>query len=378
MDGNFGSMTPAKLLRQPTDVRYHSKGRLWQGIPTIERTKTGKFYAAWYSGLRGEEPGNYVVVETSEDGEHWTDAFLVVEHDDPKVRCFDACLWIDPQDRLWLTWTQSWGSNYDGRHGVWAAICEDPDAGIPVFSEPRRIANGLMLNKPLVCRDGTWLFPCALWPTRYLDAEHGDAHPELAEELGANVYATTDEGKTFQRRGMAVVEERVFDEHHVVELADGRLWMLTRTRYGLGQAFSSDGGYTWEQVGPSGHTGPNSRCCLRRLRSGKLLLVNHLNPTYVTAPKEWNVRNNLTAMLSEDDGQTWQGLLVLDARSDVSYPDATEDEDGRIYVIYDRERYKAREILLATFTEADVLSGEIVTSGSSLRQVINTASGVAE
>ena len=75
-----------------------------------------------------------------------------------------------------------------------------------------------------------------------------------------------------------------------------------------------------------------------RLASGRLLLVNH---------HCFQDRDNLTAMLSDDDGQSWYGHLHLDGREKVSYPDGVETEAGQIYIIYDRDRYGDREILLA-------------------------------
>ena len=82
-------------------------------------------------------------------------------------------------------------------------------------------------------------------------------------------------------------------------------------------------------------------------------MVNHLNPSYQTSPQTWNARNNLVAMLSDDDGKTWKGALVLDTRNEISYPDGVQADNGDIYVIYDYERYGAREILMAVFTEED-------------------------
>ena len=38
--------------------------------------------------------------------------------------------------------------------------------------------------------------------------------------------------------------------------------------------------------------------------------------------KSWKGRSHLTALLSEDDGQTWPYYLLLDERNEVSYPDA--------------------------------------------------------
>ena len=126
---------------------------------------------------------------------------------------------------------------------------------------------------------------------------------------------------------------------------------------------------------PSGHTGPNSRIHIRRLKSGRILLINHVNPTYQTNPKGWNTRNNLMAMLSEDDGKTWRGGLMLDTRDRVSYPDGTEDDEGYIRIIYDRERFADREILMAVFTEEDILEGRLVSEKSRLKVLVSKASG---
>jgi hypothetical protein len=62
-------------------------------------------------------------------------------------------------------------------------------------------------------------------------------------------------------------------------------------------------------------------------------------------------------MLSNDDGKTWHGHLLINGRNDVSYPDGVQSEDGTIYLIYDRDRHGAKEILMAIFTEADMVSG---------------------
>jgi hypothetical protein len=80
------------------------------------------------------------------------------------------------------------------------------------------------------------------------------------------------------------------------------------------------GGRTWEPGRPSRLSGNNSRFFIRRLRSGNLLLVNHLT---------CGVRANLAAMLSKDDGETWLvSSLMLDERTGVSYPDGVEAADG--------------------------------------------------
>jgi hypothetical protein len=100
------------------------------------------------------------------------------------------------------------------------------------------------------------------------------------------------------------------------------------------------------------------------LSSGRLLLVNHYR---------FSGRNNLTAMLSDDEGLTWRGSLLLDERINVSCPDGVEAEDGTIYVVYDRERSLEREILLASFTEEDILAGAKVSERSQFMRIVNKA-----
>ena len=89
---------------------------------------------------------------------------------------------------------------------------------------------------------------------------------------------------------------------------------------------------------------------IRRLESGNLLLVNHYKTTW---------RSRLTARLSTDDGKTWNEGLLLDERG-ISYPDGVEDEDGVIWITYDRGRTNEGLVLMARFREADVVAGKDV------------------
>ncbi|MGC8805306.1 MAG: exo-alpha-sialidase, partial [Candidatus Ratteibacteria bacterium] len=130
--------------------------------------------------------------------------------------------------------------------------------------------------------------------------------------------------------------------------------------YGIGENYSYDRGRTWAKGCPSKIAGPGSRFHIRRLNSGNLLLINH----YGFKDK---IRSHLTAMLSEDEGKTWCYQLLLDERENVSYPDAIETEDGKIFIIYDYDRYGKKEILMAVITEQDIKSGKIVMPDSKLK-----------
>lgn len=357
------ALQPGSLNLAP-GPEYRSGSRHWQGIPSVERSPGGTFWATWYSGGVTEDPDNYVLVVRSDDqGETWSEPVLVV--DPPgQVRAFDPNLWTDPRGRLWLFWAQSEGG-FDGRFGVWLSRCDDPAAAPMIWTAPRRLCHGIMLNKPTVLSNREWLFPAALWaPSGWLPADNPAfaSFADLTDERFSSVYVTADEGETFALRGRADVPERVFDEHMIVERRDGSLWMLVRTLHGIGESTSRDGGRTWTPGRDSGLGGPCSRFFLRRLQSGRLLLVNHY---------EFTGRNNLTALLSDDDGQTWPHRLLLDGRNDVSYPDGFQDPEGVIHIIYDRERYGAKEILLASFTETDVLAGKPASAACRLQRLVN-------
>lgn len=104
--------------------------------------------------------------------------------------------------------------------------------------------------------------------------------------------------------------------------------MLARTSYGIAQAESFDHGATWVNERPfTTERGVNTRFFLRKLKSGALLLVVNDTP---------RGRSHMTAMLSEDDGETWPHKLLLDECSRVSYPDGTEGSNGVLYITYDR------------------------------------------
>ena len=130
------------------------------------------------------------------------------------TRAMSANVWIDPQGRLWLFWGQSVGLQ-DGRFGVWAIVTDDPDAAEPKWSAPRRLGDGILLNKPTVFENGDWLLPASVWKA----------------DNSINVLASSDQGKTFHsaaRRTLPEANTRGPDEPMIVERKDGSLWMMVR------------------------------------------------------------------------------------------------------------------------------------------------------
>lgn len=380
------ALQPAAVTENPGSD-YKLAERAFQGIPGLARAPAGRLWATWYGGGGDEGPENYVMLATSaDDGRTWSQITRVI---DPPglLRTYDPGLWIDPQGRLWWFYMQSYGF-WDGRAGVWAITTDEPEKAAPRWSVPRRLVDGIMMNKPTALKNGDWLFQVSIWadePAKNLPPiDRKYVPPEQwhwnAANVGAHVYRSTDRGQTFTDIAKVKTAEPSPDEHMVVERKDGSLWMLLRHRGGMAESVSRDGGKSWSSPVQSGIPHAISRFFIRRLRSGNLLLVKHNSPDIdpgwmkgVPAGKVKQGRSHLTAYLSKDDGATWNGGLLLDERTTVSYPDGDQATDGRIFVIYDFNRKAERQILVATFTEEDVFAGKIVDPNSHLRLLVNAA-----
>lgn len=154
-------------------------------------------------------------------------------------------------------------------------------------------------------------------------------------------------------------------EPSVVELRDGRVWMILRTSQDSHyQAFSTDGGATWSQPEPSPFYGTLTDPTIGRLNDGRLLFLwNNTTPlpefpkNEFTAPfiqesaqnglgeDVFTNRDAVHAAISDDDGKTWRGFreLFLNARRNdgnygetggldrsVHQPQFVEVDNGRV------------------------------------------------
>lgn len=362
------ALIPPKLNTSPLPEYDYDKLDYGMTIG-IERTPGGRLWACWVAG--GDSPKAFFVLATSDDeGETWSRPRLVVDAHSKELPAERSVLvgnlWTDPLGRLWLIFDQSMDM-FDGRAGVWLAVCENPDAENPSWSEPRRIWHGVTLNKPTVLSNGEWMLPISL-DQRDGFRKFKGCFRELDPLRGANVFVSSDKGETWQRRGCVPFPNPDWHEHMIVERKDGTLWMLARTKKGLMESTSADKGKTWSKPVPSAIKHPVARFHIRRLASDRLLLVKH-GKTIDTHEG----RSMLTAWLSDDDGQTWKGGLMLDPRAGISYPDGFQAPDGTITISYDRNRAKDGDILMARFTEEDILEGKLVGPKSKLRMLINRA-----
>jgi predicted neuraminidase len=318
--------------------------RQWQGIPAIERAANGRLWVAFFSGGPKEpDPENYVLLTTSaDDGQTWSTPQPIVTPPG-QTRAYDPALWHDPHGRLWLFYNQA--NLQEREYAVWAMTADDANAASPRWSAPRKIDLGVpfafRLNKPTVLSGGDWLLPVT-WARSAPQGWFAGA-----EQL-QGVAVSTDAGITWSFHGSVAAPSGAL-ENMIVERRDGVLWMLIRTGAGvLWQSVSRDQGRSWSTATPTEIVNPGVRFFIRRLASGRLLLINTPDPKQ---------RKTLYAYLSDErDDTLWRGGLQLDGRDKVSYPDAVQAPDGRLYAIHDCDRQGLGEIVLNIFYEDDILA----------------------
>lgn len=338
----------------------------------IERTPKGRIWACWVGG--GDSPEAFFVLATSDNnGRTWSKPRVVIDPHNSRLnedrRTLVGNLWLDPLGHLWLFFDQSMGM-FDGRAGTWYTICKNPDSENPTWSNPVRIWHGCALNKPTILSDGTWLLIISLWDRGKISKPYKENFYDLDSLRMANVFSSSDQGETWIRRGGIRFPQANFDEAYLIERRNSTLWMTARTGNGIGESTSTDNGYTWSE--PKKYMEHiSSRHFIRRLQSGRLLLVKHGQIDQKT-----KVRSQLTAYLSENDGKTWIGCLILDERRGVSYPDGFQAPDGTIYISYDRCRGDDGDILMARFTENDILAGKFVSRKSRAKMLISHPLGI--
>lgn len=134
-------------------------------------------------------------------------------------------------------------------------------------------------------------------------------------------------------------------EPNIIQLSDGRIWMLIRTNKGiLYQSFSNDSGTSWQQPEATKFISSDSPAATLRLADNRIVLFLNSNQrwdnkrTYALGGREV-----LHAAISSDEGKTWKGFReVLTSPSvkqlekgdrGTAYPSAIQSADGKIVFV---------------------------------------------
>lgn len=149
---------------------------------------------------------------------------------------------------------------------------------------------------------------------------------------GCGTYYSDDDGQTWQKSNQVYAPDHKIGGLHkgkrwnhgavepsVIELNDGRLWMLIRTAQDQHyEAFSEDGGETWSETRPSRFYGTITMPTIYRLQDGRILFL-WSNTTPLPEVQHqggywedvFTNRDAIHAAISDDDGKTWTGFREL-------------------------------------------------------------------
>lgn len=227
---------------------------------------------------------------------------------------------------------------------IWHVRSRDGD----VWKGLRQVWQGYTssLNSSIQLRSGRILLPFS-YRTRNTLAQRGEGADSFSYQgrFSSTVFYSDDDGKTWQQsptelRAPAPDRKSLYGavEPVVVELLDGRIWMLLRTPLGrLYESFSADG-IAWSRAQPTRLLSSDSPAALMRLQKDKIVLFWN---SCLRFPDSQGGRQVLHAAISEDEGKTWRGhreVLKDPLRAEpapmalhgMGYPFPTSTKDGNI------------------------------------------------
>lgn len=215
----------------------------------------------------------------------------------------------------------------------------------------RRIWQGYTgaLNSVIQLRNGRLLLPFSYYTGRsWSQRGEGVLAFMYMGAFDATVLYSDDEGQTWTLSPsiLRVPAQDITSgesgavEPVVLELQDGRVWMLIRTQRGrFYESYSFDGGLHWSRPRPSRFFSSESPAGLARLPDGRIVLLWN---NCLRFPYAYGGRHVLHAAISEDEGRTWRGFREVardplfeqppPPRGDfgTAYPYPTPMPDGRV------------------------------------------------
>ena len=275
-----------------------------------------------------EENGrNYVASRVSTDhGRSWQEPKVEFDLPGESTGCYPV---LDREGELHVFITLWRGGKRTGRRpgtdlflDLWHSKTSNARTQ---WSKPRLIYEAYIgaLMQAIALAGGRIIVPFADW-------EKGATKEGLHGSHVIKVVYTDDFGKTFDVSPARLVapcypgyngNNYGACEPVVLELKDGRVWMLMRTQTGwLYESFSPDG-VRWSDAQPSRFRSSTSPASLIRLSDGRIMVFwnNCEMPPRHDGGYVYGGRDELHAAVSDDEGATWVGYRTI-------YRDPLRDE----------------------------------------------------
>ena len=321
-------------------------------VPAIVHTKSGDLlvFAEGRASKSDYDDIALVMRRSSDNGATWSDLEVVLQGAKGAGFGNPAPLFDDETGKLWLFYrrTRLKGKSLKGIE-TYAITSEDDGK---TWTKPRNLKSAANKRKEL--KRERFLSPSPGHALQLGIGKHKgrlllasfvgrDTSHSVKKGVKGESYVlySDDHGKTWSYS--APIDYG--GEAHIVELGNGDLMMVIRTR-ALRQSnkrkrvtWSRDGGATWEKTVESDTLRePVCQGTLLRLQGRGIDgndAILYMQPSGV-AKGRWDksARKNLTVWMSSDDGKTWPIAKLLH-RGGASYSDMVLGDDGRIHVTFE-------------------------------------------
>jgi len=190
-------------------------------------------------------------------------------------------------------------------------------AGQSEWSSLQRIFEGYVgsINGMTQLASGRIVVPFAYW------VGGRPSSPPTGSNITTTVYSD-DDGRSWRQSAAKLTAPCYADynganygacEPTILQLADGRVWMLIRTQTGrLYESFSPDGA-EWSEPKPSRFLSSDSPGWLVRLPDRRIVLLwnNCENTSRINGKGVYTNRDALHAAVSDNEGKTWHGYREI-------------------------------------------------------------------
>ncbi len=199
---------------------------------------------------------------------------------------------------------------------------------------------GPIKNKPIELADGTLIAP-----TSYeIELEDGtdiwDVHFEISSDGGSTWDLV---GPIADPEGLGAIQPSI------LTYPNGDMQVLCRSRKGVvAQSWSRDGGRNWEPMSATTLPNPNSGTDAVTLADGRQLIVYNHSVRRGEFPANRSVLN----VAISDNGIDWEQFLTLERQEgEFSYPSVIQGSDGRVHITY---TYLRETVKYVSFDARDI------------------------
>ena len=322
------------------------------GWPTVCRTPAGELIVA-ASGFRNSHIcpwGKTTIFRSKDEGRTWSAPEIITDTplDDRDAGIISLggkkllASWFISDIRVytkmykgssvWMNTVALWNDDLAHWQGSYVRMSENGESWGEIYPSPVSAPHG-----PTLRADGTLLY----FGKRFATVVKGKYQYDTNKYGKGNIEAwTSKDGKKWKQLGTVPLpkdwKHDNFNEPHALDLGGGHILGLIRYNdYSIKDAEGSvltllqtdsfDGGKTWSEAKPLGIHGAPPH--LMRHSSGTIVC------SYGYRKKPFGER----AMISRDDGKTWETDIIINDRGptgDLGYPSSVELADGSIFTAY--------------------------------------------